>query len=155
MWEFCRKLLAALHWMWLQGHWVSYWSCEESLSISDDSQADLPGVGRIRVYCRFKSTERNLIFLILINSDKLVQETSSSRVWPYYTPWTLADVKTAAWLVEKGHLTQLETVVFTSDLDTSTVSRELESIKDVATNKLKKSDEGILGKLKGSDIFCC
>ena len=106
-------------------------------------------MGRIRVYCRFKSTERNLIFLILINSDKLVQETSSSRVWPYYTPWTLADVKTAAWLVEKGHLTQLETVVFTSDLDTSTVSRELESIKDVATNKLTKSDDEIVTKKEG------
>ena len=80
--------------------------------------------------------------------------TSSSRVWPYYTPWTLADVKTAAWLVEKGHLTQLETVVFTSDLDNSTVSRELESIKDVATNKLNKSDNEIFGKLKGWHNFC-
>ena len=75
--------------------------------------------------------------------------TSSSRVWPYYTPWTLADVKTAAWLVEKGHLTQLETVVLTSDLDTSTVSRELESIKDVATNKLTKSDDEISYRIKG------
>ena len=73
----------------------------------------------------------------------------------YFTPWTLADVKTAAWLVEKGHLTQLETVVFTSDLDNSTVSRELESIKDVAANKLTKSDDEIFGKLKGWNIFCC
>ena len=79
--------------------------------------------------------------------------TSSSRDWPYYTPWTLADVKTAAWLVKKGHLTQLETVVFTSDLDTPTVSNELESIKDVATNKLTKSDNEISFRIKGQDIF--
>ena len=69
--------------------------------------------------------------------------TSSSRVWPYYTPWTLADVKTAAWLVEKGHLTQLETVVFTSDLDTSTVSSELDSIIDVAKFEKTNSDDEI------------
>ena len=79
---------------------------------------------------------------------------ASSRVWPYYTPWTLADVKTAAWLVENGHLTQLRTVVFTSDLDTSTFSREVELIKDVATNNRTKSDEEILIKKLGQDIFC-
>ena len=77
--------------------------------------------------------------------------TESSKA--YYTPWTLADVKTAAWLVEKGHLTQLETVVFTSDLDTFSVSRELESIKDVAINRLTKSDDEIFTKIKGQDIF--
>ena len=78
--------------------------------------------------------------------------TSSSRVWPYYTPWTLADVKTAAWLVKKGHLTQLETVVFTSDLDTSTVSTELQTIKDVSTKKLIKSVDEILSP-KGTSFF--
>ena len=79
--------------------------------------------------------------------------TSSSQVWPYYTPWTLADVKTAAWLVEKGHITQLETVIFTSDLGTSTVSNELEFIKDVANNKLTKSDDEIVIKIKGQEMF--
>ena len=68
---------------------------------------------------------------------------ASSRVWPYYTPWTLADVKTTAWLVENNHLTQLRTVVFTSDLDISTLSSEVQSIKNVATYKLTKSDEEI------------
>ena len=81
---------------------------------------------------------------------------ASSRDWPYYTPWTLADVKTAAWLVENGHLTssQLRTVVFSSDLDTSTLSREVEFIKDVATNNRTKSDEEILIKKLGQDIYC-
>ena len=47
-----------------------------------------------------------LIFLIL---GKVAQEMiRASKVWPYYTPWTLSDVKTAAWLVKNGHLTQLE-----------------------------------------------
>ena len=78
---------------------------------------------------------------------------ASSRVWPYYTPWTLADVKTAAWLVENGHLTQLETVVFPSDLDTSTVHDELETINKVANDKMTKSDDEVFTKIKGQDIF--
>ena len=78
---------------------------------------------------------------------------ASSRDWPYYTPWTLADIKTAAWLVENGHLTQLETVVFSSDLDTSTVSDELETINKVATKKMTKSDDEDFTKIKGQDIF--
>ena len=66
--------------------------------------------------------------------------TSSSQVWPYYTPWTLADVKTAAWLVEKGHLTQLERFISSSDLDTSFVSEELVSIRRVAFKTLQVQD---------------
>ena len=77
----------------------------------------------------------------------------ASKVWPYYTPWTPSDVKTAAWLVENGHLTQLETVVFSSDLDTSTVSDELETINKVATKKMTKSDDEDFTKIKGQDIF--
>ena len=78
---------------------------------------------------------------------------ASSRVWPYYTPWTLADVKTAAWLVENGHLTQLETVVFPSDLDTSTVPDELETINKVATKMMTKSDDEVFYRIEGQDIF--
>ena len=91
------------------------------------------------------------IFLIL---DKVAQEmTAASKVWPYYTPWTLSDVKTAAWLVEKGHLTQLETVMISSDLDTSSVWGELVNIRRVASNTLSKPDQEILIKPKGLDIF--
>ena len=80
---------------------------------------------------------------MLINSAKLAREIrESSRVWPYYTPWTLADVKTAAWLVKKGHLSQLETVVFSSDLDASTLFIT-NYIKNVATYKQTKSDDEI------------
>ena len=68
---------------------------------------------------------------------------SSSRVRPYYTPWTLSDVKTAAWLVENNHLTTLETVVLTSDLPTSGLSNELATIKRVAKRIVSKSDEEI------------
>ena len=91
------------------------------------------------------------IFLIL---DKVAQEmTAASKVWPYYTPWTLSDVKTAAWLVEKGHLTQLERLILSSDLDTSSVL--LDTIRRVASNTLSKPDEKILIKqIQGLDIFC-
>ena len=78
---------------------------------------------------------------------------ASSRVWPYYTPWTLADVMTAAWLVENGHLTQLETVVFPSDLDTSTVPDEVETINKVATKMMTKSDDEVFYRIKGQGIF--
>ena len=69
---------------------------------------------------------------------------AASRVWPYYTPWTWADVKTAAWLVEEGHLTQLERFMLSSDLHTSSVSSELNTIKRVASVDLSKTDEAIL-----------
>ena len=79
--------------------------------------------------------------------------TASSRVWPYYTPWTLSDVKTAAWLVENDHLTQLERVVFSSDLESTSITNELDSIRRVASEILSKPDEEILIKPQGLDIF--
>ena len=93
-----------------------------------------------------------LIFLIL---DEVAQEMiRASKVWPYYTPWTLSDVKTAAWLVENDHLTQLEIVVFSSDLESTSITKELDSIRRVASKELSKPDEKILIKPKGLDIFC-
>ena len=59
------------------------------------------------------------------------------------TRWTLADVKTAAWLVENGHLTQLEKPTLAPDLETSSVSDELDTIRRVATVVLSKSDNEI------------
>ena len=73
-------------------------------------------------------------------------------VWPYYTPWTFADIKTAAWLVEKGHLTQLERFMLSSDLDTSSVWGELLNITLVASVDLSKTDEAIL-KQRGQLII--
>ena len=78
---------------------------------------------------------------------------AASRVWPYYTPWTLADVKTAAWLVEKGHLTQLERFMLSSDLHTFSVSSALETIRRVASVDLSKTDEGILNKTQGQGFY--
>ena len=93
-----------------------------------------------------------LIFLMLVKVSEEI--TASSKVWPYYTPWTLSDVKTAAWLVEKGHLTQLETVMISSDLDTSSVWGELVNIRRVASNTLSKPDQEILIKSgQGLHIF--
>ena len=100
-------------------------------------------------------TEEIVNFLIFLILDEVAQEmTAASKVWPYYTPWTLSDVKTAAWLVEKGHLTQLERVMISSDLDTSSVWGELVNIRRVASNTLSKPDEEILIKSnQGLDIF--
>ena len=96
-----------------------------------------------------------MIFYDILTAVELSKEiTASSRVWPYYTPWTLSDVKTAAWLVENDHLTQLENVMLSSDLDQSSVWGELVIIRRVASNILSKSDEGILIKPKGLDNFC-
>ena len=78
----------------------------------------------------------------------------ASKVWPYYTPWTQSDVKTAAWLVENDHLTQLEKVMFSSDLESTSITSELDSIRRVASKDLSKPDEEILIKRKGLDIFC-
>ena len=78
----------------------------------------------------------------------------ASKVRPYYTPWTLSDVKTAAWLVENDHLTQLENVTLSSDLDQSTVWGEVVIIRRVASQILSKPDEEILIERKGLDIFC-
>ena len=79
----------------------------------------------------------------------------ASKDWPYYyTPWTLSDVKTAAWLVENDHLTQLEKVMFSSDLESTSITSELDSIRRVASKDLSKPDEEILIKPnQGVDIF--
>ena len=52
-----------------------------------------------------------------------------------------------------AHLTQLDTVVFSSDLDTSTVHDELETINNVATDKISKSDDEVFYRIEGQDIF--
>ena len=57
------------------------------------------------------------------------------------TRWTLADLKTAAWLVENGHLTQLKMPTLAPDLETASVSKELEIIRRVASVVLSKSDK--------------
>ena len=74
---------------------------------------------------------------------------AASRAWPGLTLLTLADIKTAAWLVENNHLTQLERITFTTDLHTQSVSTEVETIKRLAGNVFTKSDDQIFGKVKG------
>ena len=77
------------------------------------------------------------------------QMTAASRAWPGLTLLTLADIKTAAWLVENNHLTQLERITFTTDLRIQSVSSEVETIKRLAGNVFNKSDDQIFGKVKG------
>ena len=77
------------------------------------------------------------------------QMTAASRAWPGLTLLTLADIKTAAWLVENNHLTQLERISFSTDLDTQSVSSEVEIIKRVARTVSTKSDDQIFVKMKG------
>ena len=71
------------------------------------------------------------------------QMTAASRAWPGLTLLTLADIKTAAWLVENNHLTQLERIIFTRDLDTQSVSTEAHTIKRLARIDFTKSDNQI------------
>ena len=96
-----------------------------------------------------------MIFYDILTAAELSKEmTASSRVWPYYTPWTLSDVKTAAWLVENDHLTQLEKVMFSSDLESTSITSDMDSIRRVAFVTLSKTDEEILIKpIQGLDIF--
>ena len=100
------------------------------------------------------SHERNLlVFSIFLILDEVSEEITAASKVPYYPPWTLSDVKTAAWLVEQGHLTQLERVMIPSDLDTSSVS--LDTIRRVASKNLTKPDEEILIKpSQGLNNFC-
>ena len=72
---------------------------------------------------------------------------------PGLTLLTLADIKTAAWLVENRHITQLERIIFTTDLDTQSVNTEVENIKNVAGAAFIKSDDQIFVKQKG-DCLC-
>ena len=48
----------------------------------------------------------------------------ASKVWPYYTPWTLSDVKTAAWLVENDHFPQLMRVRSSSYHERTSITTE-------------------------------
>ena len=78
------------------------------------------------------------------DGESAQQMTAASRAWPGLTLLTLADIKTAAWLVEKNHLTQLERITFTTDLDTQSVSTEVENIKRIAGTVATNSDHQIL-----------
>ena len=80
------------------------------------------------------------------------QMTGASRAWPGLTLLTLADIKTAAWLVENNHLTQLERITFTTDLDTQSVSTEVETIKRIAGTVSTKSDHQILMPMPNKGI---
>ena len=71
------------------------------------------------------------------------QMTAASRAWPGLTLLTLADIKTAAWLVENNHLTHLERITFTTDLHTQSVSTEVDTIKRLARTVSMKSDDQI------------
>ena len=75
--------------------------------------------------------------------DSAQQMTGASRAWPGLTLLTLADIRTAAWLVENNHLTQLERIIFTRDLDTQSVSTEIHTIKRLARIDSTKSDDQI------------
>ena len=72
------------------------------------------------------------------------QMTGASRAWPGLSLLTLADIKTAAWLVENNHLTHLEKIVFTRDLDMESVKSELETIRTAATNVYTATVEEII-----------
>ena len=76
----------------------------------------------------------------------MVQEIAAASS---FTPFTLADVKTTAWLVEnKKFKTRIKGLVLSSNLDTSSVSAEVETIKTVVDQKniSEATDETILGE---------
>ena len=75
------------------------------------------------------------------------QMTGASRAWPGLTLLTLADIKTAAWLVENNHLTHLERIIFSTDLHSQSGSADIETIKRVAVTFSTKTDDQIF--LKG------
>jgi len=81
--------------------------------------------------------------------DSAQQMTGASRAWPGLTLLTLADIKNAAWLVENRHITQLERIIFTTDLDTQSVNTEVENIKRLATTVSTKSDDQIFEPVQG------
>ena len=80
------------------------------------------------------------------------QMTAASRAWPGLTLLTLSDIKTAAWLAENNHLTQLERIIFTTDLDTQSVNTEVENIKRLAGTVATKSDDQIFEPVPGNLI---
>ena len=66
-----------------------------------------------------------------------------------YTPYTLADVKTVAWLVENNYIDiKIKGLVLSSNLDTSSVSAEVETIKTAVdqNNISEATDVTILGE---------
>ena len=83
------------------------------------------------------------------SGDSAQQMTGASRG---LTLLTLADIESAAWLVENNHLTQLERIIFTTDLDTQSVNTEVENIKRVAGTVLNKSDDQIFEPVQGNLI---
>ena len=60
---------------------------------------------------------------------------------------SLAEIRTVAWLVENNRLSHLESLVLSSNLDMSSVSAEVETIKRVVDqeNISEATDETILG----------
>ena len=84
--------------------------------------------------------------------DSAQQMTGASRAWPGLTLLTLADIKTASWLVENNHLTQLERIVFTTDLDTQSVNTEVENIELLAGIVSTISDNQIFEPVQGNLI---
>ena len=84
--------------------------------------------------------------------DSAQQMTEASRAWPGLTLLTLADIRTLAWLVENRHITQLERIIFTTDLDTQSVNTEVENIKRVAGTVFNKSDDQIFEPVQGNLI---
>ena len=80
------------------------------------------------------------------------QMTGASRAWPGLTLLTLADIKTAAWLVDNNHLTHLETVTFTTDMDTQSVNTEVQTISRVAGTVSYKTDDQIFEPVQGNLI---
>ena len=90
-------------------------------------------MGGIRVHCRLDLKKINFLFFPIL--DEVAQEMEeASKV--SNTRWTLADLKTAVWLVENRHLTQLENpVLLAPDLDIASVSEELEIMRQVTLIK--------------------
>ena len=78
------------------------------------------------------------------------QMTGASRAWPGLTLLILADIKTAAWLVENNHLTHLERITFTTNLNTQSVNTEVQIIKRLAGTVSDKSDDQIFEPVQGN-----
>ena len=75
----------------------------------------------------------------------MVQEIAAASS---FTPFTLADVKTVAWLVKNSKFNdKIKKLVLSSSLNTSSVSVEVETITTVVDeeNISEATDETILG----------
>ena len=70
-------------------------------------------------------------FLFFSILDEVAREMKEAAKDPN-TRWTLADLKTAVWLVENLYVIQLEKpVLLAPDLDLASVSEEMEIIRQV------------------------